>query len=106
MKEEAEVSLKETALKLADDMEGRARIRRQAKDRLSVQEGKNDRLADQLEASADMIRKLVTESETKCEPVAWMYERPNGSAKLAFIKIPHDPDDMKEIPLYTTLRQL
>jgi hypothetical protein len=44
----------------------------------------------------------VAESETKCEPVAWIYERPNGSAKLVWVREPHDKSILKEIPLYTT----
>ena len=40
------------------------------------------------------------------EPVAWMYERPNGAKKIAWVREPHDKNVLKEIPLYTTLRQL
>lgn len=36
----------------------RAQIRRQASDRKSVQEGRPDRLADQLEHAADLIERL------------------------------------------------
>jgi len=35
------------------------------------------------------------------EPVAWMYERPNGSAKLTFVKEKMLWEDMTETPLYT-----
>jgi len=35
------------------------------------------------------------------EPVAWMYERPNGSAKLVYVREPCDNTVVKEIPLYT-----
>jgi hypothetical protein len=49
------------ALKLADDMEVRAKIRRSAKDRKSVQENSNDRISDQLEQASTMIRRLVEE---------------------------------------------
>jgi hypothetical protein len=35
------------------------------------------------------------------EPVAWIYERPNGSAKLVWVREPHDKSIIKEIPLYT-----
>jgi hypothetical protein len=35
------------------------------------------------------------------EPVAWMYERPNGSAKLSFVKEKMLWEDMTETPLYT-----
>ena len=44
------------ALELAEAMEIRASIRRKATSRKSVQEGANDRLADQLEAAATMLR--------------------------------------------------
>ena len=53
--------MKEEALKLADAMECRAKIRRNAKDRKSVQENSNDRIADQLEQASQMIRRLVEE---------------------------------------------
>jgi len=49
------------ALELADALEIRAKIRRQATSRKSVQEGANDRLADQLEQAAFVIRKQVKE---------------------------------------------
>ena len=55
--------MKEEALKLADAMECRAKIRRNAKDRKSVQENSNDRIADQLEQASQMIRRLVEELE-------------------------------------------
>jgi hypothetical protein len=35
------------------------------------------------------------------EPVAWMYERPNGSAKLTFVREPMAGTVVTEIPLYT-----
>jgi len=35
------------------------------------------------------------------EPVAWMYERPNGASKLSFVKEKMLWEDMLEIPLYT-----
>jgi hypothetical protein len=37
----------------------------------------------------------------KNEPVAWMYERPNGSAKLTFVREPMAGTIVKETPLYT-----
>ena len=37
----------------------------------------------------------------KCEPVAWMYERPNGSAKLTFVREPMAGTVVTETPLYT-----
>ena len=38
------------------------------------------------------------------KPVAWMYERPNGSSKLSHIRQPNDKDSVvKEYPLYKKL---
>ena len=34
-------------------------------------------------------------------PVAWIYERPNGSAKLTFVREPMAGTVVKEFPLYT-----
>ena len=51
------------ATELADAMEIRASIRRQATSRKSVQENANDRLADQLEQAATMLRQQQTEIE-------------------------------------------
>jgi len=51
------------ANELADAMEIRASIRRQATSRKSVQEGANDRLADQLEQAATMLRQQQAEIE-------------------------------------------
>ena len=34
------------------------------------------------------------------EPVAWMYERPNGSAKLTFVREPMAGTVVTETPLY------
>ena len=48
---------------LADAMEIRASIRRQATSRKSVTEGANDRLADQLEQAATMLRQQEVEIE-------------------------------------------
>jgi uncharacterized coiled-coil protein SlyX len=64
----------------------------------------------------DTIRRLVEELDNKehfnkensvkevfnNEPVAWIYERPNGSAKLVWVREPHDKSIIKEIPLYRT----
>jgi len=52
-----------TANELADAMDIRASIRRQATSRKSVQEGANDRLADQLEQAATMLRQQTQEIE-------------------------------------------
>ena len=65
----SETELKE-ALKMAVDMEGRARIRRQATDRKSVQEGSNDRLSDQLEQASAMICRLVEELNKQTKPLS------------------------------------
>lgn len=43
---------------LIENMRERARIRRQASTRKSVQEGKPDRISDQLEAAADELEYL------------------------------------------------
>lgn len=51
------------ANELADALEIRAKIRRQATSRKSVKEGANDRLADQLELAAFVIRKQAKEIE-------------------------------------------
>ena len=57
------VGAKMTASELADAMEIRASIRRKATSRKSVQENANDRLADQLEQAATMLRQQQTEIE-------------------------------------------
>ena len=51
------------ASELADAMETRASIRRKATSRKSVQENANDRLADQLEQAATMLRQQKAEIE-------------------------------------------
>jgi predicted kinase len=51
------------ANELADAMEIRASIRRKATSRKSVTEGANDRLADQLDQAANMLRKQAKEIE-------------------------------------------
>ena len=52
-----------TAKELADAMEIRASIRKKATSRKSVTEGANDRLADQLEQAATMLRQQHAEIE-------------------------------------------
>ena len=52
------------ANELADAMETRASIRRKATSRKSVTEGANDRLADQLEQAATMLRQQQAEIES------------------------------------------
>ena len=60
------------ANELADAMEIRASIRRKATSRKSVTEGANDRLADQLEQAATIIRQQQTEIEAlKKELALW-----------------------------------
>jgi hypothetical protein len=49
------------ANELAESMEIRASIRRKATNRKSVQEGANDRLADQLEQAATVLRQQQVE---------------------------------------------
>ena len=51
------------AYELADAMEIRASIRRKATSRKSVTEGANDRLADQLDQAATMLRQQQSEIE-------------------------------------------
>ena len=51
------------ANELADAMETRASIRRKATSRKSVQENANDRLADQLDEAATMLRQQQNEIE-------------------------------------------
>ena len=57
------VGAKMTANELADAMEIRASIRRQATSRKSVQENANDRLADQLDQAATMLRQQQAQIE-------------------------------------------
>ena len=51
------------ANEIADAMEIRASIRRKAPSRKSVTEGANDRLADQLDQAATMLRQQQSEIE-------------------------------------------
>ena len=55
------------ANELAQAMEIRASIRRQATSRKSVQENANDRLADQLEQAATMLRQQQAEMDELTE---------------------------------------
>jgi hypothetical protein len=48
----------------------RAEIRRQIKDRKSVQEGANDRIADLLEEAANKITQLETDLKTSVDSTA------------------------------------
>ena len=107
------MKLTEEALELADELKDVADVL-----------GSNNIEATVIGKGADMIRKLVAELDKhqdksldelmkwqqeldkQGEPVAWMYERPNGAKKIAWVREPHDKNVLKEIPLYTTLRQL
>ena len=62
------------ANELADAMEIRASIRRKATSRKSVTEGANDRLADQLEQAATMLRQQQAEIEALKSVVYWLKE--------------------------------
>ena len=59
---------------LADAMEIRASIRRKATSRKSVTEGANDRLADQLDQAATMLRQQQSEIEALKSVVYWLKE--------------------------------
>ena len=94
--------MKNEALELADELKDVADVL-----------GSNNIEATVIGKGADMIRKLVAEIDTyrlknsnqidtyRYEPVAWMYERPNGAKKIAWVREPHDKNVLKEIPLYT-----
>ena len=62
------------AYELADAMEIRASIRRKATSRKSVTEGANDRLADQLDQAATMLRQQQAEIEALKSVVYWLKE--------------------------------
>ena len=62
------------ANELAEAMEIRASIRRNATSRKSVQENANDRLADQLEQAATMLRQQQAEIEALKSVVYWLKE--------------------------------
>ena len=62
------------ANELADAMEIRASIRRKATSRKSVTEGANDRLADQLDQAATMLRQQQAEIEALKSVVYWLKE--------------------------------
>ena len=62
------------AYELADAMEIRASIRRKATSRKSVTEGANDRLADQLDQAATMLRQQQSEIEALKSVVYWLKE--------------------------------
>ena len=60
------------ANELADAMEIRASIRRKATSRKSVTEGANDRLADQLDQAATMLRQQQDEIKDLKQQVAFL----------------------------------
>ena len=62
------------ANELADAMEIRASIRRKATSRKSVQENANDRLADQLDEAATMLRQQQAEIEALKEQIEVILE--------------------------------
>ena len=62
------------ANELAEAMEIRASIRRKATSRKSVQEGANDRLADQLEQASTMLRQQQAEIEALKKFSRWAYK--------------------------------
>jgi predicted kinase len=74
------------AIELADAMEIRASIRRKATSRKSVTEGANDRLADQLDQAATMLRKQQTEiealKEVNAKQVDYISEQKSAYEKL------------------------
>jgi len=61
-----------TANELAEAMEIRASIRRKATSRKSVTEGANDRLADQLDQAATMLRQQQAEIEALKDFAIWL----------------------------------
>ena len=63
------------ANELADAMEIRASIRRKATSRKSVQENANDRLADQLDQAATMLRQQQSEIEALKQRIEYMREK-------------------------------
>ena len=100
---------------LADAMEIRASIRRKATSRKSVTEGANDRLADQLDQAATMLRQQQAEIQTLKmdihsltygerlakhlnKPVAWMYNYENFPDSFVVCRARKSDQD---IPLYT-----
>ena len=78
-----------TANELADAMGIRASIRRQATSRKSVQEGADDRLADQLEQAATMLRQQTQEIEELKLRISQLLETQNYLYKK------HDSDKAK-----------
>ena len=70
------------AIELADAMETRASIRRQATSRKSVQENANDRLADQLEQAATMLRQQQAEIEALNKVIALITEQHDRLSKM------------------------
>ena len=71
------------ANELADAMETRASIRRQATSRKSVQENANDRLADQLDEAATMLRQKQAEIEALNQRIERMIEKQSHYEAMA-----------------------
>ena len=111
------------ANELADAMEIRASIRRKATSRKSVQENANDRLADQLDQAATMLRQQQAEIEAlkqiidannlnqnigqfvkpTNEPVAWISVLGVDliGQKFTDVRVSLTKTDVASIPLYT-----
>ena len=108
------------ANELADAMEIRASIRRKATSRKSVTEGANDRLADQLDQAATMLRQQEVEIERITskheemlkemlektnEPVAWINEVTfQYLTELGYPAKVYPKRSDGDIPLYTQQR--
>ena len=76
------------ANELADAMEIRASIRRKATSRKSVTEGANDRLADQLEQAANMLR----QQQAEIQALKQIIDANNLSQNIGqFVKAANEP---------------
>jgi hypothetical protein len=64
-----------TPIQMAEAMETRASIRRKATSRKSVQENANDRLADQLEQAAAMLREQQRTIDGDKRLITLLYEK-------------------------------
>ena len=92
------------SIQMIKDLRTRAGIRRKAKGRKSVEEGQPDRLADQLEAAADMLEK-ATDSSIEGWTAAEMHEdraekAETQSEKYRAISLALSRDKMKVISAY------
>ena len=74
------------AIEMAQAMETRASIRRKAVSRKSVQENANDRLADQLDQAATILRQQQAEIEAlKKAPTKYCPSEDNAAYEKGFI---------------------